>query len=229
MPNKSTLQPSSGEIHYLWCYMQGSIMNVDVRLRLHDAWGFCQRHAWLALMVEASFRRSFLMGPALLYEDILSLAIKQMNLWGPMKHLRGLAGLREKRNCLICDMGWQHVHSSIPEERLVRGKDPAHLKHFALKTKGFWEKMICGICNGTKDWPRCRIHLLEDASSGKPIDFERQREMISYLHKHISIYSDGFRWERRGTSTTEDAAALIAAVGWCSGWKPLLALMALEH
>ncbi len=226
---KSVLQPSSGEIHYLWCYMQGSIMNLDVRLWLHDAWGFCERHAWLALMVETSFRRTFLMGPAMLYEDILGLAVKQMNLWGPMKHSRRLTGLREKRTCLICDMGWEHVHSSIPEERLNRGNDASHLKRFALKTKAFWDKMVCGICNGTQDGPRCRIHLLEDASSGQSIDFERQRDMISYLHKHISIYSEGFRWERRGTSTIEDAAALIAAVGWCSGWKPLLALMALER
>jgi len=34
-----------------------------------------------------------------------------------------------------------------------------------------------------------------------------------------------FRWENRGTETVEDMAALISAVGWCSGWKPLFSIM----
>jgi len=59
-------QLSDGEIHYLWWYMQGSIMDPGVRQRLRRAWGMCGRHAWGALAVETAFRPGFLHGPALL-------------------------------------------------------------------------------------------------------------------------------------------------------------------
>ncbi len=222
------LLPSSGEIHYLWWYMQGSIMDLDVRHWMHEAWGFCERHAWLALMIESSFRHTFLMGPAIVYEDILGRAVKQMRIRGPMKNFQILAGLREKRKCMICDMGWQNVHSKIPHDRLKRGKDASHLRHFALNTRAYWEKNVCGICSGTRDWPRCRVHLLQDASTKQTLDFKKHRDMLRGLHHHVINYSEGFRWEKRGTSTVEDAAALIAAVGWCSGWKPLLNLVGME-
>jgi len=54
-----TLFPSSGAIHYLWWYKQGSIMDPGVRKRLRNAWGFCERHAWVALLVESASRLSF--------------------------------------------------------------------------------------------------------------------------------------------------------------------------
>jgi hypothetical protein len=104
-PNDMALPPSAGEIHYLWWYMQGSIMNQGVRLRLLKAWGFCERHAWIALLVESSFRRRFLLGPAIVYEDIISRAVKVMPTRGPMKNLQIMAGLRERG-------GWAKPSSS---------------------------------------------------------------------------------------------------------------------
>jgi len=43
---------SDGEVHYLWWYIQGSIMEPHVRWRLRHAWGMCGRHAWGALLAE---------------------------------------------------------------------------------------------------------------------------------------------------------------------------------
>jgi len=41
----------------------------------------------------------------------------------------------------------------------------------------------------------------------------------------VTRFGRSFRWELRGTDTGEDRAALISAVGWCSGWRPLLSIV----
>jgi hypothetical protein len=45
-----------GEIHYLWWFIQGSIMEPEMRGRLRRTWG--------ALAVEAAYRHGYLHGPA---------------------------------------------------------------------------------------------------------------------------------------------------------------------
>ena len=51
----SRIQLSDGEIHYLYWFIQGSIMVPNIRRRLRRAWGFCERHAWGYILVEAAF------------------------------------------------------------------------------------------------------------------------------------------------------------------------------
>jgi hypothetical protein len=41
---------------------------------------------------------------------------------------------------------------------------------------------------------------------------------------HLEIYDRSFDWDRRNTEGPEDRAALFTAVGWLSGWGPLLTL-----
>jgi hypothetical protein len=223
------LPPSAGEIHYLWWYMQGSIMNQGVRLRLLKAWGFCERHAWIALLVESSFRRRFLLGPAIVYEDIISRAVKVMPTRGPMKNLQIMAGLRERGGCLMCDMNLgPETEGFASADLIIRGRDVKELHRFAEMTRPYWEKMICGRCLGNGAWPRCRVHLIEDAAQGRITDISRHRAMIHDLKKHITAYSNDFRWELRGTATVEDAAAMISSVGWCSGWSSFLSLVGMK-
>jgi hypothetical protein len=38
------------------------------------------------------------------------------------------------------------------------------------------------------------------------------------------VYHDSFRYDKQGTDTVEDSAAIINAAGWCGGWQGLLAL-----
>jgi hypothetical protein len=85
-----------GEIHYLYWCIQGSIMIPETRHALRRAWGFCERHAWAALLVETAFRSNFMYGPAILYEDILGLAIPALDLHGPAKNLRLRINLQER-------------------------------------------------------------------------------------------------------------------------------------
>ncbi|MBI4011012.1 MAG: hypothetical protein HY359_01770 [Candidatus Rokubacteria bacterium] len=48
---------------------------------------------------------------------------------------------------------------------------------------------------------------------------------MRYIVDHVGVYSCSFRWECRGTDTAEDQAALVSAVGWCSGWQPWIPLL----
>ncbi|HPC85753.1 MAG TPA: hypothetical protein PK927_04680, partial [Smithellaceae bacterium] len=210
----------------LWWYMQGSIMDPDVRRRLRNAWGFCARHAWIALWVESSFRHSFLMGPAMVYEDIIEKAVRVIDTRGPMKNLQILAGLRERGNCLLCDMvSEENKRNNIRPDRVLRGQDRSELRRFARRTRGYWEQWACGRCSGDDTWVRCRLHLMEDARNGSISEITHHRSMLHELKKHITAYSNGFRWELRGTATAHDMAAMIGCVGWCSGWKPLFRIL----
>lgn len=96
--------PSGGEIHYLYWYMQGSIMVPCIRDQLRKAWGFCERHAWAAILVEVSFRHGYLHGPAILYSELMSQSLPAFRLRGPGKGLRFQKYFREKAACIMCEM-----------------------------------------------------------------------------------------------------------------------------
>jgi hypothetical protein len=60
--NHHALSITNGEINFLWWFIQGSIMNSDTWARLMKSYGFCERHAWIHLSIETSFRDRFLLG-----------------------------------------------------------------------------------------------------------------------------------------------------------------------
>jgi len=224
------LPPSGGEIHYLWYYIQGSIMNGDVRRSLYNSWGFCERHAWIAIQVEASFRHCFMMGPAILYEDLLQLAAPAMAARGPLKNWLILNRLREKGPCLMCDMNLGPDSKGVARPEMVaRGRDTSELHRLAAMSRSFWEQTVCGRCLGDDAWPRCRPHMLEDLLQGRVRDLDRHLSMIQRLKRHIVRYSRSFEWAHRGTATDEDRASLISAVGWFSGWQPFLSMVGMDH
>ena len=135
------------EIHYLYWYIQGSIMNPETRKALRKAWGFCERHAWAAMLVELAFRPSFLHGPAMLYEDILARAVPAFDVPSPLQSLRLGAKLRDKGPCLMCEMDYSQGAESWARHDIIGvGGDPSHLCAFALRTKKYWMKMVCGRC-----------------------------------------------------------------------------------
>jgi len=220
---------SNGEIHYLYWYIQGSIMVPDIRRALRKAWGFCERHAWAALLVETAFRSGFMHGPAILYEDILGLAIPALNLRGPLKNLRLWKNLREKGPCTMCKMGFGPETKGMASPDVAeRGGDSSNLQVFAQKTKKHWEKTICGRCVKNGSFHRCRKHLIEDAWDGSVGDLSFHQDVMGYIFKHVVHYHASFGWERSGTDTEEDRAALVSAIGWCSGWRPLLDILEIE-
>lgn len=228
-PDITESQLSGGEVHYLWWFIQGSIMTPSIRYRLRRAWGFCGRHAWCAILVEASFRHGYMHGPAILYEDLLHPAIPALGIDGPLKNLRLLKNLREKGPCIMCEMDLgPETKGAASADRVERGRDPRELRVFAQSTRTYWEKTICGRCLGNGSWPRCRRHLMEDASKGAIGSLLPHQDLLNHIFQQITLYARSFRWECRGTDTEENKAALISAVGWCSGWQPLLSILGMK-
>lgn len=206
------LPPSVGEIHYLWWYIQGSIMNPATRRKLHNAWGFCERHAWIAMLVEASLRHCFLMGPALVYEELMRFAQAAMSTKGLMKNLRAKINICKKGPCLMCDMNLGPFSPGYASDELVaRSRDNYELRRFAQMTKPYWENTACGHCAGNGSWLRCRAHLVEDYFSGQLENIKEHYDFINYVKTYMASYYRSFRWECRKTVTGQDKAALISA------------------
>ena len=228
-PEQSEFRLSDGEIHYLYWFIQGSIMVPDIRHRLRRAWGFCERHAWGAILVDAAFRQGYMHGPAILYEDLLKPALPAFHLQGPLKNQRLARSLGKKGPCPMCEMGFGPESKGIASPDLIeRGRDITELLAFARKTEKYWEKTICGRCAKNGSVQRCRRHLMEDVSKGSIDTLSTQNTLIEYIYYHLSLYHRSFQLEFHGTETEEDRAALISAVGWCSGWGTFLSICATE-
>lgn len=225
-PPRETRPLSDGEVHFLWWFIQGSIMVPETRWRLRRAWGLCDRHAWGALAGEAAFRHGYLHGPAKLYEDLMERALRAFDARGPWSARRVAWRLREAEPCLMCEAGFERASRGAARAELIEtGRDPAELLAFAERTRAWWRPVVCGRCAGHRSAVRCRAHLRDDALRGAVDDLEGHRALVGFVARHLAIYSRAFIWGYHHTETDEDRAALIAAVGWCSGWRGLLALV----
>lgn len=216
---------SPGEVHYLWWFVQGSIMEPDTRRRLLLAWGMCERHSFGALAAEAAFRHGYLHGQAILYEDLMERAARAFELAGPLPGARLARRLRARARCQMCEFGYgPDSESHISPERVAVGRDITLLSGFLAEAEHHWRATVCGRCAGGNAQVRCRVHLLEDLRSDPSLSLEPHRALVRRIFSHLSRYSASFQWELRGTDTTEERAALVSAIGWCSGWGALLAI-----
>jgi len=216
---------SDGEIHHLWWFIQGSIMEPDIRWRLRRAWGTCERHAWGGLAVETAFRQGYLHGPAVLYDDLMERAVRAFDLRGTWQARRLSRRLRPRGPCMMCELGLGPAsRGAARAELLQQGRDPGEFHSLASKTRAYWRRAFCGRCSGDGSSSRCRRHLVEDASRGVA-DLAEQRALVRYVAQHLKVYRRSFVWGHHGTETEEDRAALISAVGWCSGWRPLISFL----
>ena len=227
IPGEAGFQLSPGEIHYLYWYIQGAIMEPETRQELRKAWGFCERHAWAAMIVESAFRHSYFHGPSIVYEDIMGRAVTAFEFSGPLQNLRLKTRLREKGSCIMCEMGYgPRTEGHVRMEIIETGGNPGHLRSFALKTEKYWARTVCGRCAANESAIRCRRHLIEDLTEESCDDrISGHRELLRNLYGHLTVYARSFRLEYHGIATEEDMAALISAVGWCSGWKPLFQII----
>lgn len=220
------LAASSGEIYYLWYFVQGSIMNPDVRLALRNAWGFCERHAWIAIQVEVALRQGYMMGPAILYEDLLERSAALFELGGPLKRWQLIKRLRGKGLCLMCEMNLGPETQGFARKDLMsKGRNPTALRKLSDVGRSYWEETVCGRCSGGGSWRRCRRHLIEDLTQGEWDDLDRHATFVRDVSERVARYSRSFEWGCRDTATDEDRASLISAVGWCSGWRPFLSMI----
>jgi len=217
---------SDGEIHYLWWFIQGSIMTPSTRKRLWDGWGMCERHTWGFISVDAAFRNGYMHGPAVLYEDLMNRARSALVVRGCMQAWRSMRNIRDKGPCLMCEMNYgPHSKGAIEAHRVRKGRDVSELQALARRTTPYWRKALCGRCAGNDSAKRCRRHLIEEISRGMVSDLSPHASHIGSIARHIERYARSFRHGYHGTATDEDTAALISAVGWCSGWKTFLSIV----
>jgi len=220
--------PSDGEVHYVWSFLLwGSVMDPGVRRQFRQAWGLCERHAWTLLLVEIAFRPHFPHASTLVYQDLMERAWQAFRLVGPWKGERVRHALRDREPCIMCSIGYgPESRGTAPPDVLDRGRDVESLRRFAEATRPWWEPAVCGICSGSGRPTRCRRHLRQGLTGN---DANRRiqgaDDLVWRISAHLSRFARSFRWEFRGADTEADRAALISAVGWCSGWRPLLWLI----
>jgi len=221
--------PSDGEVHYVWSFLLwGSVMDPGIRRQLRQGWGLCERHAWTLLLVEIAFRPHFPHASTLVYQDLMERAWQAFRLAGPWKGERVRNALRERASCIMCSIGYgpESHGAAVPAAVLERGRDVASLRTFAEATRPWWEPTVCGVCSGSGRPVRCRRHLRQDLSrSTAGRQTEDAVDLVWRVSGHVARFARSFRWELRGTDTDEDRAALISAVGWCCGWRPLLSIV----
>jgi hypothetical protein len=212
---------SRGEVGFLWWFIQGSIMNGEVREGLRRSWGLCDRHTCAWLGIEAAFRHGFLHGPTILYGDLLERALAAFDVSGPLRERR-LARRLRAGPCHLCalEVG-PDADGFVSQARLRTGRDVGPLRRFMTECRPHWEDSICGRCSG--DGPaRCRFHLVEDIEQGRAPDIDSHRRHVRGLAQRLAGLERSFCWEHRGSDTAAERAALIAAAGWCGGWRGLL-------
>jgi hypothetical protein len=79
----------------------------------------------------------------------------------------------------MCDMGLGPESRGMVRPDLVsRGQDATELLVFALTTRDHWQTKVCGRCLGNGSRPRCRRHLIEDASRGMVSGFSEHRDLL---------------------------------------------------
>jgi len=199
-------------------------MIVETRMRLRKAWGMCPRHGLGALCAEAAWRHNYLHGPAILYAELMGRAARAFGARGPALRRQLRYRLRERGPCLMCELGFgPESQGFIAPDALAIGRDTSYLREFMRSTEPQWAKCVCGICTGDGAVPRCRVHLLEALRTGIAVDLVAQRALVQQINHHLERYRRSFGWDKRGTETAADRAALVSAAGWCCGWGALLA------
>lgn len=217
---------SDGEVDFLWWFIQGSIMDPDVRQRLDAHWGLCARHSLAFFIVEAAFRPHLIHGCSILYGALMQRAANVLDDRGmhglvPVNVCRYL--LRATGPCHMCDLRYdERSEASAPPERLAQGRDTSNARRFADESRRGWQPFVCGRCVGNDGPVLCRPHLVEALGQQRSNAIRSQHTYVEAIRAHLANFENSFRWDHRDTDTDEDRGALIAAIGWCGGWSMLL-------
>lgn len=217
---------SDGEVDFLWWFIQGSIMDADVRARLNAHWGMCPRHALGFFIVEAAFRPHLIHGSTILYNSLMRKAEELVARHGLLKIAPdGLIRhyLRESGPCHMCSLGYGPAsRGNAPVDRLAQGHNLANALLFATQNRKGWVRHVCGKCSGGSSPVLCRLHLIDAMEHNAGLDFSAHIAAIRDIAAHLSRFDRSFRWDSRDTDTDEDRGALLAAIGWCGGWQEIL-------
>jgi hypothetical protein len=220
---RNVLRITDSDINSLWSY---GIVNAATWETLIGAWGFCERHAWVYLNVEMAVGRGHLFGPTIFYGVLLQEALRAFRPQRFVSRSWIVLQLRATKDCLLCNALSKHQPRRAPwRPHLDQARNTSKLCSFALAVTPQWRNWVCARCVDQEGENRCRRHLLADISAGKPANFSAQQAMLQQLAAQIAHYERSFTPKFHESATDEDRAALIAAIGWRSGWAPLLGLL----
>jgi hypothetical protein len=223
------LSITDGEINFFWSFIQGSVMIPETRNALLRAYGFCERHAWVHLSVEMSFRKRHFLGPVILYHALIEKSVQEVQTRQHVSLRPPMRRLRPTGSCFLCALNINNAGAGASSRaRLDRGRDSNRLRDFATGLAPLWRPNVCAVCSNEPrnivGASRCRRHLLTDLKLQKPVDLSCQQGMLQELSRRLARYEKSFV-AGADEPTDQDRASLISAIGWCSGWRPLLALL----
>jgi hypothetical protein len=227
-PSQS-LAITDGESAFLWSFIQGSIMIPETWNGLLKAYGFCERHSWIHLSVEMSFRDQYLLGPTILYEALVEKALRAISGSPRLGTFSVASRLRGAGACLLCNLNVTHASpGASPRPRLERGRDSRQLRTFASDLRPLWNSTVCAACKNEQSHGRgqiaCRRHLVTETRMRKSVDLSSHRDVLHGIYDQVARYQKSFLAGGPDVSD-RDRAALLTAVGWCGGWRPVLALL----
>lgn len=99
---REPLAATDGEINFLWSFIQGSIMIPETRNALLRSYGFCERHAWIHIGVEMSFRDQYLLGSTILYGQLIEKSLRAISVPQRVGLHSVIRQLRATGRCLLC-------------------------------------------------------------------------------------------------------------------------------
>jgi hypothetical protein len=221
---------SDGEVNFLWSFIQGSIMIPETWNALLRGYGFCERHAWVHLSVEMAFRKRHFLAPVILYRALIDKALRAAQAPDYVGSRMSTRRLRAGGACLLCALDVRNAGAgACSPARLDRGRDSGGLRTFAARLAPLWRSDICPICAGEGDLSsavnHCRPHLLAEIKTQKLVDLSGQQRLLQELSGRLARYEKSFT-AGGDEPSDQERAALIVAAGWCSGWRPLLELLA---
>jgi hypothetical protein len=201
------------EVRHLARFVDGAIMDPDVRQALHRSWGPCPRHSWGYAVVELELRGGRPFGTSILWEDLTRRAARVAR--GPRSV--ALRRLRGRGRCFTCE------HLALPEaeEREARAAarrvNRLSATRLALElTREEWEPRTCPACAGGGG-PTCRLHLDERTAAGLAGELTAIADRLDRF-----VHSMTYRGE---PATPAERASWVEALGWFAGWcYPLAAL-----
>jgi putative (di)nucleoside polyphosphate hydrolase len=220
---------ADGEVNFIDGFMHDGSIGAECGLQLMGYWGYCERHAWVSLAVEMSILHGFCSRSASLYVDILQQAVAALAAESRSNRRVVAKQLRESGSCMICNANprWRGL---LSHAELAKAKDPSPLQSFAESSAPFWNSDCCSQCTGgVTGGHLCRRHIIEALNEGVSLDLNHEREYLLNVLGRLENYAWSFSWGFRGIDGPEDRAGLISAIGWCSGWSSLTAIVPLGH
>lgn len=184
-------------------------------------WGPCAYHARLLLAMECARFHRDLRSPAALYCSMMRRAEREFHQAAVRDPVDFADRIDDASPCPVCES----PATGVSDERMNSGalaRGAMEFQRFREETSAHWRQFVCATCGGERRAVRCRLHLACDLRSGERPDMVRHRRTIEAITGHLIRYARSFDWHHRGSETAEDRAALVAAIGWCTGWRHLI-------